>query len=362
MSDVETVDPIDEVEVTEDSEAPEQDQAEEQPRNEKGQYAEAEDKSQEAQEAPEPPDTPDTEEGVQVVEPVPYRYRADQREYAIGTVGDDGAVSISPDEVPHLEQLLASGRHWADQRPRERADYQRQIDTAQAEVTAAEAVRQSLMDEFERIANLGEDDLTDYMAGLKAEWPKIKAEAESKGFESKNQAQSDELAQYKRDERERALQPQVLDGLEREMVRAIEDDARTKFPRFQALTLEDKRAIFGRLTQDGWRGLMVMKDPVSGLVTPWQGEGEPQLDNPRMLREMEYVASLRGTKQDSTTEDAKKANAAELSETKAPPAVKANSGPTPASGPVPRFKRSKDATALTVTQEVDDYIDDLEIE
>ena len=351
MADVETIDPIDEVEVTEESEAPVEDQAEEQPRNEKGQYAEAEDKSQEAQEAPETPDTPDTEEGVQVVEPVPYRYRADQREYQIGTVGDDGAVSISPDEVPHLEQLLASGRHWADQRPRERADYQRQIDTAQAEVTAAEAVRQSLMDEFERIANLGEDDLTDYMAGLKAEWPKIKAEAESKGFESKNQAQSDELAQYKRDEREREWLPKVENRLEDEMV-AIRDGDK----RFQSFTKKDMQAVFGRLSQN-LRGLRVTEQSL-----PWTGEGTPFLDLPQVRREMEYVASLRGTKQDSTTEDAKKANAAELSETKAPPAVKANSGPTPASGPVPRFKRSKDATALTVTQEVDDYIDDLEIE
>lgn len=350
----EEVDPIDAVEIPEESEAPEG-QAEEQSRDEKGQYAEAEDKSQEAQEAPETPDTTDTEGGVQVVEPVPWQYRADQRDYSMGMVGDDGVVSISPQDVPHLEQLLASGRHWADQRPRERADFQQQVDTARAETQASDAARQKLFSEIERAAGLDADGRTDWAEALAAKWPELQAAADTASAEARNSAVVAENEQYRRNEQERALQPRVVASLEDEIHKAC--DPKNGDARFRSFSFEDKKAVYDRLAPN-WRGLMVTDQSL-----PWQGEGTPWLDKPQMFRELEYIADLRGrqTKQEGTTEAAAKSNAAELSKTKAPPAVKATTTTTSASSPAKRFKPSKGATAETVTEEVDAFFDAMEV-
>ena len=171
----EDVDPIDAVEITEETETPEKDQVEGQPRAEDGKFEAREEQSSEEQgEAPfETPEVP--------VTPEAWGYAADGQRYDVGTVLD-GVLSIPADQVPHIQQLLAEGRHHQGNWQRERAESQRQVEAAQAEVTAAEATRQSLMDEFERVANLHEDELADYMAGLRSKWPQIKADAEAKSF------------------------------------------------------------------------------------------------------------------------------------------------------------------------------------
>ncbi|KKL59938.1 hypothetical protein LCGC14_2210310, partial [marine sediment metagenome] len=316
------------------------------PRAEDGKFAAREEQSSEEQaeeassETPEVPVTPET-----------WGYAADGQRYDVGTVLD-GVLSISADQVPHIQQLLSEGRHHQGNWQRERQESQRQVEAARAEVTAAEATRQSLMDEFERVANLGEDELADYMAGLRSKWPQIKSAAEAKGADSRNSAVIAENEQYKREKQERELEPQVLNSLETEMVKIRESDQR-----LQVLTQQDMQLVFGRLSGNV-RGLMVTDQSL-----PWQGEGTPWLDIPQVTREMEYVASLRGrqTKQESTTEAAKKSNAAELTETKAPPAVKATTTATSASSPAKRFKPSKGATAETVTEEMDDFFDAMEV-
>ncbi len=339
----EEVDPIDAVEIPEETETPEKDQVEEQPRAEDGTFEAREEQSSEDQGKEAPSETTEVPEA--------WSYTADGQRYDVGTVLD-GVVSIPADQAPHIQQLLAEGRHHQGNWQRERQESQRQVEAARAEMTAAEATRQSLMDEFERVANLGEDELADYMAGLKAQWPQIKSAAEAKGADSRNSAVIAENEQYKREKQERELEPQVLNSLETEMVKIRESDQR-----FQVLTQQDMQLVFGRLSGNV-RGLMVTDQSL-----PWQGEGTPWLDIPQVTREMEYVASLRGrqTKQESTTEAAAKANAAELSETKAPPAVKATTTATSASSPAKRFKPSKNATAETVTQEADDFFDAMEV-
>lgn len=339
----EDVDPIDAVEVTEETEAPEKEQAEERPRAENGTFVEREEQSPEEQgEAPsETTEVPVTPEG--------WGYTADGQRYDVGTVLD-GVLSIPADQVQHVQQLLSEGRHHQGNWQRERQESQRQVEAAQAEVTAAEAARQHLMETVEGWANLGEDELADFMAGLKAQWPQIKAAAEAKGTESKNSAIVAENEQFRREGQERALLPQVEDALETEMVSIRDSDKR-----FQSLTKRDMQTVFGRLGQN-LRGLMI-----TDQGTPWTGEGTPWLDKNAVAREMEYVASLRGPTQDSTTEAAKKANAAELSETKVPPAVGVTKSTTSASGPAKRFKPSKDATAETVTDEADAHFDAMEV-
>jgi len=347
--DVETVDPL-EVEVPEESEAPEvEEQAEEQPRAEDGTFAskekaEPEEQPPEGQDEP-PPEAPEV--------PVAWSYTADGQRYDVGTVGADGAVVIPADQAPHIQQLLAAGRHHQGNWQRDRAESQRQVEAAKAEVEASEAVRQNLLDEFERVAGLSEEEAADYVATLRDRWPTIKAQAEAKGVETRFAADRQRLAEFEQRERERQLEPEVFQSIEDRMLRIHGSD-----PRFKALTQQDLQAVYGRLAPT-WRGLLITE-----TGAPWTGEGTPWLNNDAVDREMEYAATIRGRQvgQDSATAAAKKANAAELGGTKAPPAVKAKPSTTPAKGSPKGFTPSKDAGLADQTREVDEWFDSLEVD
>ena len=94
---------------------------------------------------------------------------------------------------------------------------------------------------------------------------------------------------------------------------------------------------------------------------PWNGERDPTANEALIRREMEYAASFRRQKDDSAQQaaTAKKTNAAELRDGKAPPAVTTKTGGAPADGKsVTRFKPSKGGDAA---EESLDFLMNMEV-
>ncbi|KKM21130.1 hypothetical protein LCGC14_1638510, partial [marine sediment metagenome] len=335
------VDPLDAIgegeapEATEAEVVPEQDEAEgEQPRTDDGRYASPEDKSPEGQADEAAPDETlevreEADAGAAVeAEPTPYRYRSSAADYEVAgaTVGADGVLTIPADSVPHLTQLLASGRSYADTRPRVEAAFQQQVRQAQAETEASAQTRSALLDQFETVVKMTPEQRLDWAEGFAQEWPAIRAAAEQAGVEAGRQADRARLETLEREAYERDLEPQLQSGLEEHMQRAFNED-----PLFKGVTREDLVVVYGKL-MNGWQtnGLLLNADG-----SAWNGERDPSINLVLMRREMEYVASLRRHKDASTQQvtEAKKANDAEMSENKAPPAVGTQTGPPPAGKP-----------------------------
>lgn len=333
-----------------------------QPRSDDGRFASPEDKAPEGQaELAAEGETPEGEAdagAAEVAEPTPYTYRADARTYEItgATVGPDGVLSIPQESVSHLTQLLASGRSWADARPRELASYQQQVTQAQAEVEASNQTRAALLEQFETVVKMTPEQRLDWAEGFVGEWPAIRAQAEQAGVEAGRQADKTRLEQFERQDRERELEPQLRQGLEEHMVRAQAED-----PLFRDMTQEDLVVVYDKLL-NGWQSNGLLRTAEN---MPWNGEQNPQIDLTLMRREMEYVASLRRrttTAQQATTE-AKKTNAAELKDGKAPPAVTTKTGSPAEEQPVKRFKLPKgvDPNSEEATELVDAWAEGREI-
>ncbi len=334
-------------EEVEDSQTQESEVSEDQPRDEQGRYTEESDSPEGQVETPpeEPPEIPP--------EPVldPFTYRADGQRYDIAgaTIGADGAVVIPKDSVPHLQQVLSEGRHHLGGWQRELQGYQEQVKQAQAEAEASAQTRAALIEQFETVVKMTPEQRLDWAEGFAGEWPEVRAGAERAGAEAARQADQDRLKQYERDAYERELQPQIETGLEEQMTRAHAED-----PLLQGLTREDMMVVFGKLI-NGWQtnGLMLNADQ-----SAWNGERSPQINLVQMRREMEYVASVRRHTNASTEQatKAKKANEAEVSENKAPPAVQSKTGPPADGKPTPGFKLPKGIDPAS--QEAEDLFDE----
>ncbi|KKK78442.1 hypothetical protein LCGC14_2843540, partial [marine sediment metagenome] len=335
---------------------PEQDATEgEQPREKDGRYASPEDKSPEGQADKAAPDeTLEVREEADAgaaaeAEPTPYRYRSSAADYEVAgaTVGADGVLSIPADSVPHLTQLLASGREYSDTRPRVEAAFQQQVKQAQSEVETANKSRDVYSEHLEKVFDMSPEQRLDWAEGFSQQWPEVKAGAEKAGVEASRQADRVRLEQYERDAYVRELEPQLQTALEEHMTRAFGED-----PLFKGMTVEDLRVVYGKLL-NGWQtnGTILNAD---GSV--WNGERDPQINLVQMRREMEYVASLRRQKDASTEKvtEAKKTNEAELSENKAPPSVSSQTGPSPGEKPAKQFKPSG-KEGSDPTEEVDDW-------
>ncbi len=332
-----------------------------QPRSDDGRYASPEDKPPEGQADPAAEvETPEGEADAgtaeKPAEPTPYSYRADARTYDVmgATVGPDGVLSIPQESVPHVTQLLASGRAWSDSRPRELAALQQQIAQAQAEVNAVNQTRAALLDQFETVVKMTEEQRLDWAAGFGEEWPGIRAKAEQAGAEASRQADHARLADYERQDFERTFEPQFRQGLSDFILREQKSD-----PRFKGLTRDDLEVVFGKLA-DGWQNNGVL---LTAEGAAWNGERNPQANEALIRREMEYAVSFRRQENESAeqTATAQKANAAELKDGKAPPAVKSTTGGTPADGkPVRQFKPSGKEGSDPAEESLD-YLMDMEV-
>ena len=345
MTEPELLDPLEKIgegeapeapEEAEDSQPQEPEAPEDQPRDEQGRFT-AEEVSPEGQ-VEKPPEEPQETPPEPVLDP--FTYRADGMQYDIAgaTTGEDGAVVIPKDSVPHLQQVLSAGRHHFGGWQRERQGFQEQVKQAQAEVEASAQTRGALLEQFETVVKMTPEQRLDWAEGFAQEWPGIKAKAEQAGVEAGRQADQARLKNYERDAYERELEPELQAGLEAQMTRAHAED-----PLLRGLTREDMVVVYDKLL-NGWQqnGLLLNADG-----SAWNGERDPQINLVQMRREMEYVASLRRHKDASTEKaaTAKKANEAEMSESKAPPAVKAKTGPPAEGTPIKRFKPSKGGDA-----------------
>ena len=356
--------PVEASEATEAEVVTKSDDAEEgQPRTEDGRYASPEDKPPEGQADPAaeggtPEGEADAGTATEPAGPTPYTYRADARTYDVtgATVGPDGVLSIPQESVPHLTQLLASGRHWADSRPRELAALQQQVTQAQAEVEASNQTRAALLEQFETVVKMTPEQRLDWAEGFVGEWPAIRAQAEQAGVEAGRQVDKTRLEQFERQEFERNFEPELRQGLSDFILQEQAND-----PRFKGLARDDMEALFGKLIS-GWQsnGLLLTAEGAS-----WNGEKNPQANEALIRREMEYAVSFRRQKNESAeqTATAKKTNKAELSEGKAPPAVTTKTGSPADEKPVKRFKLPKgvDPDSAEATELVDEWVESLEV-
>ncbi|KKL61129.1 hypothetical protein LCGC14_2198400, partial [marine sediment metagenome] len=216
---------------------------------------------------------------------------------------------------------------------------------------ASAQTRSALLDQFETVVKMTPEQRLDWAEGFAQEWPAIKAAAEQAGVEASRQHDRARLETLEREAYERELAPQVVEGLWENMVKAQKDD-----PAFKDLTNDDGRAIHARLMQN-WQ--------TSGLIrntdgSAWNGERDPSIDLGLVRQGMRDVADLRlrmNIDAGKVTQ-AKKANEAEMSESKAPPAVKAKTGPPAEGTPTKRFKPSKGGDAA---EESLDFLMNMEV-
>ena len=344
---------------------PEKDDAkEEQPQTEDGRQASPEDKSPDGQADEAAPDeTPEVREeadagDAEKVEPTPYKYRSDAADYEIpgATVGADGVLTIPSDVVLHVTQLLASGRSYTDSRPKVEAAFQQQVKQAQSEVEAASESKAALIEHFEKVFEMTPEERLDWAEGFGQDWPSVKAKAEQAGVEAGREVDKLRLEDYERREFERQFDPELRQGLSDFILHEQERD-----PQFKELTRDDMEALFGKLIV-GWQtnGLVQTAEGMS-----WNGERNPRANETLIRQEMEYVASFRRQKNDSVAQvtKAKKSNDAEMSDNKAPPAVKAKTGPSAEGKPVAQFKLPKgvDPASDEATELVDAWAEGLEV-
>ena len=351
MDETEVVDPLDQLdEVTEASEETPAETAEEvteeKPRDELGRYAEKPEEGETTEEV-EPEEAGETPAETDVQG---FAYHADGQEYTVpgATRSADGILSIPADQVSQIQQLLSSGRHLSGGWSHKEADWQRQIDASKANEAAQTARAQGLIDEMERVAGLSPEAQLEWVEGVKAQWPTIKAQAEQAAAESKNKADSDRLVELEQQETERQREPMVRQELESLMTNYWQ-----RYPELQALNQQQMTAVMDDLLSNRKQhGLLMDKD---GRL-----EFNTQVVEQRLIYASQFVTKQE--KAEANKAEAAKTNAAELGKTKAPPAVKTKTGPAPASKPPSRFTPSKDVSARDVTEEVDDYFDAMVID
>jgi len=337
MSEVEVVDPIDAIDdivddvaeesVQEEVQQEDETSAAETPRDEDGRTVET-DEASEGETAPaettEEAEETSTEADQQVEKEQPaepFSFQGDGQKHVIdgSTVGEDGSVTIPKDQIPHVQNLLASGKYLTGNWQRERNADKQAVQAAEAERDAQVAKSDAVSKKLDEIAGLDENQLYEWALNFQREMPAIKAKADQEAIQAQGKADKDELASYKQAEYERQMLPQMEAGVKT----WVEDLGKEE--RFSGLTEQDRVDVANNLWGN-WQAINLFAAD-GGEIKVQLAKVEEALMYAAKFRRQEVVKEQKAT-------EAKEVNKVEAAkETKKPPPVLSTKG-----GPQPKGK------------------------
>ena len=253
--------------------------------------------------------------------PEPFTYRGDGQVHTIdgSKVGADGSVTIPKDQAPHIQNLLAAGKHHLGNWQRDQAAAKQAVETANTERDGEKAKSDQIVQKFEALMGLDDDALYEQVLQFKAEWPATKAEADKAAIEASHQSDRQRLATYEQRDYERQILPLMETGLQHHV------DAIGKDERFSHLTDADRKEVFSHLWSN-WK--------TSNVFVADGNEPKVRLDV--VEGALAYAAKFRREQAETEkkTAEAKEANKTETTtEAKKPPPILSTKG-----GPQPKGK------------------------
>ena len=251
----------------------------------------------------------------------PFSYTGDGQSHVIdgSVVGEDGSVTIPKDQVPHIQTILANGKHHVGSWQRERDADRQAIQAANTERDAQIARADAIAGKLEDIAGLDENQLYEWAVKFQQELPAIQAQSAQAALEAQGKADKEKLASYEQQEYERQMLPQMEAGVKRYV------DEYGAQERFQGLTEEDRTAVFNNLWGN-WQA--------HNLFAADGGEIKVQLA--KVEEAMMYAVKFRrqeAAKEQKTVEAVKVNEVETAKEVKKPPPVLSTKG-----GPQPKGK------------------------
>ena len=218
-------------------------------------------------------------------------------------VGDDG-VFIPAAQRERTETLIRQGlayegssQTWFNEANQRQQETEQRAESALAQVDAAVAEKQHVLDHFEQLveasqaqlaqgAALADTPLGQWMVGVAVNWPVLKAQAETRGLQVKAEVDSKRVETFDREREDAKLQP-VMDkalsdwvlsygeqaGLDRAVLEGVYKDL--KDPRFKAVLFV--RSPRDDVSQGIRKGDLAIDHTVVGdwisRVVGWRGSG-----------------------------------------------------------------------------------------
>ena len=258
-----------------------------------------------------------------------FGYRADNQDFTIpgSAVGDDG-VFIPADHVPELQNLLSAGKAAFGSVRQRLSESASREQSALKRAEAAEAQSQHVLSYIESLIEQGR--IGDWLQQVQTNWPVLKAEAKAKGLELQAQAERDELAKYREQERTAQLRPVMDQTLEQSVLR---------FGTTAGLDERGMAEVYRMLREPRYESLVFVKapydDPAGGIR-----KGDLVIDYGVVEGAVRLAAS--GRVQQTKVQQAQAQN--RLVPKKIPPTVGGKGAKAPKPGPVvPKFASREEA-------------------
>jgi len=343
------------------------------PRDEKGRFVsqskaegEAEEEPEETEESdleepdaeePEPteeptePTEPEEEEAPPEAEAPTFSYQGDNREWEIpgSAVGQDGAF-IPTEQLPHVKQLLASGRGF----PRFQQQMQAQLQQAHQTASMAQTQLNTIISNIE--GHIERGTLEEFLVEARERWPILKAEAEAAALRQKNEQDGQELQRLRHEQEDARDLPGMKMAVEETVLTMAREFGFGQSGQLTPAETQALGALYAQLTDDPM--LMQQMFPRAPEDNPAFNVRKGQRIDNRASVVRQYLGMLRqvwGVRPQPAppkqVAKAKATNAKALQEPKAPPkTVPAGRGPSP--------KQRPKAPTITTTREADEqYID-----
>lgn len=331
-----------------------------QPRDEQGRFAspsepEAEAPVEEAPaeetEVPVEPEAAAEGEEAEAEEPdEPIVYRADGQEFEIpgSAVGDDGWF-IPADQIPEVQQLLASGKAFSGSYRQRLSEAAQQVEAARQETAAANAQSQHVLAHFEGLIERSQEairagtmeallasPLGQWFLSVGQGWPILKADARTKALELASQQATKRLQEYERNEHQARIRPLMSQTVQESV-----------WQQGQAMGLDRGTldAVQQMLVGPGYERLLFVPAPYDDPAGAYR-KGDTVIDHTVVAGALQLAAINRGrADQQERIAQAQRNNAAAATRTKAPPTVGAK-GRTPSGAVIPQPKSAAEADAM----------------
>jgi hypothetical protein len=275
-----------------------------------------------------------------VVEPQPFKWRADKQEHTLdgAVINPDGSLVIPAQHVARAKQLLSEGVVHQGSWAKERTTWSAKINDAETRAKAAEASKNALLDEFQKVF-ASEESVVQFWNERTTQLPILQERIRRQELEERIKAY--ETGQARPASPGPVTDPaQELESARVELTETLPDFFAQ--PEFASLTDEDRTYLVQEMAEDVTKYIKVaLTDiPEHGIVA-----GDPvlfeELVTARIRREAERVGKLRA----ASTEQARKlAEAAKFNATRTPqkgaPVASAPVGkvPTSATESAPQYK------------------------
>jgi hypothetical protein len=111
----------------------------------------------------------------------PFAFNAFKQKYEVPGLAFDpkarAIVAQDDQSLGRLKQLLSHGREWEMRGRQELVALRREVQTVKETGTAEQAAAAAYLDEWQKMMQLPDDQLVQFIMGARASWPKVQAEA-----------------------------------------------------------------------------------------------------------------------------------------------------------------------------------------